>query len=320
MSDRQAVAALARAYAQGTAPAELTGHVTGLESALHLGIRAHAMRDRSTAHHCATRAVRFDPGSEFARLLVRHTADDNGNRVYDSPAAFRAFIRGGGNIGLYEQTSAALRDAYRRHRPRRVLDIGVGDGLALLPALGAGGPAVDVVEPSAELLTRTRQELHDRGIEHRAWQSTIQDFAADHDEHGEGEHWDLVQSTYAMQSLPPGDRATVLSWIARHSSTFVLVEFDVPEVPSPWEPDWFFEFVRRVERGLREYTGDRDLVGLGFVLPVVLGVFGPGPRTNYELAIDGWQRELRAAGFTDVSGRVLHDYWWRPAHIVEARR
>ncbi|MGW3473083.1 hypothetical protein ACWDKQ_32515 [Saccharopolyspora sp. NPDC000995] len=46
-------------------------------------------------------------------------------------AAFRAFIRGGGDIGLFEATSAALREFYRQHRPQWLLDIGAGDGLAL---------------------------------------------------------------------------------------------------------------------------------------------------------------------------------------------
>ena len=313
MPDRHAVAALSHAYAQGTAPADLIDHVTGLDSALHLAIRAHSLGDRGTAHDCATRATQYEPGSEFARLLIRHTATDTTD-VYDSPEAFRAFIRGGGNIGLYEQTSAALRQAHQRHRPQCVLDIGVGDGLALLPALGPDGPAVDVVEPSADLLDRTRAALTERGIDHRAWHSSFQDFAAAHDD----QHWDLVQSTYALQSLPPDDRTRALEWIARHSTAFVLIEFDVPEVLSPWEPDWFTGCVRRIERGLREYTDDRDLVGLGFILPVVLATFGPGPRTNYELAIADWQTQLRAAGFPAVSGRKLHDYWWRPAHIVEA--
>ena len=124
-----------------------------------------------------------------------------------------------------------------------------------------------------------------------------------------------------MQSLPPDDRGEVLGWIARHTRVFVLAEFDVAEVRCPFEPEWFRGCVSRVERGLREYGSDnRDLVGLGFILPVILGHFDTAARTNYECSIQDWQRELREAGFSDVGARKLHDYWWEPAYVVEAVR
>ena len=209
-----------------------------------------------------------------------------------------------------------LRAAYEEFRPGCVLDIGVGDGAALMPAVPDSGVHVDLVEPSASLLDEVVGALTHRGISHRAWRGTFQEFAREHD----AASWDLVQSSFALQSLSPGDRSRALSWIARHTRVFVLVEFDVAEVVCPFEPGWFRGCVSRVERGLREYGRDRDLVGLGFVLPVILGIFDAGGRTNYECSVRRWEWELREAGFTDVVSRELYDYWWEPAYVVEATR
>ncbi|MCI2421044.1 class I SAM-dependent methyltransferase [Saccharopolyspora sp. K220] len=299
------------AHLTGARPVEVT--VDDVESALYVAIWAHSSGDDATAHRAAGRASDYDPGSELARLLAMITAEGGATGVYDSPAAFRAFIRGGGNVGLYEATSGALREIYRQHQPQRVLDIGVGDGLALLPALVEHQPVVGVVEPSAALLAETTAELTRRGIVHHAWTQTAQDFTATHTQ-----HWDLIQSSFALQSLPPHEKAQVLHWVAAHTGRFALVEFDVPEVASVWEPAWFCDCVVRVERGLREYGADRDLVGAGFILPVILGKFGTAARTNYELAIQHWETLLRGAGFTEITTRPLADYWWRPAFLVEA--
>lgn len=306
-----------RANQRGREPVEQVSLAVDAESALLLAVWAHVAGDRDTARACAERAATFDGDSEFARLLARYVADPAGQGVYDLPAAFRAFIRGGGNVELYERTSAVLRAAHAQFRPQSVLDVGVGDGLALLPAVPDGLTHLDLVEPSASLLEETVAALVGRGVPHRAHRSTVQQFARDHD----GACWDLVQSSFAMQSLPPADRGEVLGWIVRHTRVFVLVEFDVAEVRCPFEPEWFRRCVSRVERGLREYgPHDRGLVGLGFVLPVILGHFDTAARTNYECSIHDWQRELREAGFTDVLARKLHDYWWEPAYVVEAVR
>lgn len=311
------ISAIYRAYQRGREPVEQVGSAVDAESSLLLAVWAHASGDRDTARACAERAATFDGDSEFARLLARYAADPAGQGVYDSPDAFRAFIRGGGNVELYERTSAALRAAYAQFRPRSVLDVGVGDGLALLPSVPDGLAHLDLVEPSASLLEGTVAALAGRGVPHRTYQGTVQQFARDHD----GAWWDLVQSSFAMQSLPPDDRGEVLGWIARHTRVFVLVEFDVAEITCPFAPEWFCGCVTRVEKGLREYgSDDRDLVGLGFILPVILGHFDAAARTNYECSIQDWRRELREAGFTDVAARKLHDYWWEPAYVVEAVR
>jgi hypothetical protein len=299
------------AHRAGATPADITA--SDAESALYVAIWAHSSGDDATAHRAAKQARAADSDSELARLLATITADGGTAEVYDSPAAFRAFIRGGGNIVLYEATSAALRELYQRHQPQRVLDIGTGDGLALLPALTDHRPVVGVVEPSAALLAETTAELTRRGITHHAWPHTAQDFTATHTQ-----HWDLIQSSFALQSLPAPDKAEVLRWIAAHTGRFALVEFDDVEIASVWEPEGFRDRLARLERGLREYGADRDLVGAGFILPVILGKFGTTAPTNYELPIEQWEVLLHEAGFAEVTTRRLADYWWRPAYLVEA--
>ncbi|WP_190813451.1 methyltransferase domain-containing protein [Saccharopolyspora pogona] len=299
------------AHRNGATPTDVSPD--DAESALYVAIWAYSSGDAATAHRAAEAARAFTPDSELARLLSAITANGDATAVYDSPAAFRAFIRGGGNIGLYEATSTALRKLYRHQRPQRLLDIGAGDGLALLPALTEHKPVVGVVEPSSALLAETTAGLTRRGITHHSWQDTAQDFTATHTQ-----RWDLIQSTFALQSLPTGDKTRVLRWIAAHTGRFALVEFDDVEVASVWEPAWFRDCLARVERGLREYDADRDLVGAGFILPVILGKFGTTAPTNYELAVDGWVALLREAGFAEITTRRLADYWWRPAYLLEA--
>ncbi|RRO20527.1 hypothetical protein EIL87_01140 [Saccharopolyspora rhizosphaerae] len=149
------------------------------ESALYVAVWAWSSGDLLTAHRAAVRAHRSG-GGEFARLLVALTDREDARDVYDSPAAFRAFIRGGGNVGLYEAVSQALREVYRRDRPASVLDLGVGDGLALVPALAEHRPRVGVVEPSAALLSEAEAGLAELGVDHRAWQVSAQEFVRTH--------------------------------------------------------------------------------------------------------------------------------------------
>src|ERR1700738_5146124 len=92
---------------------------------------------------------------ETVRALLAKYGDETGRDVYDQPAAFTAFVRGGGNVVLYERLSARLADGYDKTQPETLLDIGCGDGLALVPALESAGhlPArLDLVEPSVALL------------------------------------------------------------------------------------------------------------------------------------------------------------------------
>lgn len=90
-----------------------------------------------------------DPAGGLLRgVLLRYLLAASDGRVYEDPAAFQAFIGGGGNVALYRATSAALAAAYAARNVTTVLDIGSGDGRAVIAAaqsLGARAPEIDLV-------------------------------------------------------------------------------------------------------------------------------------------------------------------------------
>jgi hypothetical protein len=231
-----------------------------------------------------------------------------------SPQAFSAFIRGGGNVPLYAATSAALRQVYVRSGARSLLDIGVGDGLALLPALTESIAHVGLVEPSAAMLDLTSAQLQERGVPFHAFRGTLQAFAARSDE-----HWDIVQATFSLQSLLPEERAPMLAWLRAHGRRLLIAEFDAPEFADMYAPDRVHYVADHFEQGLAEYQADGGLVAQGFLMPVMFGYFDrSAARTNYEQPIAAWAEQLRAAGFADVATTGLYRYWWAPAYLIEA--
>ena len=158
-------------------------------------LAAHRAGDHDQAAELAAQAGLA--GSSLAGELRTYLAGDGSAPVYDQPSAFTAFIRGGGNVGLYRALSAELASRYDAAKPESLLDLGCGDGLAVVPALEQAShtPArIDLVEPSAALL----EGVHERVPSAQCWQSTAQDFLA-RDDLG----WDFVQSTFAMQSIEP---------------------------------------------------------------------------------------------------------------------
>lgn len=264
------------------------------------------------------RAAEMAPESRvFAaakRALTRITAE--GVRgVYVDGEAFGAFIRGGGNVALYRAVSPALQRAYAEHPGARLLDVGVGDGLALLPALDHHISLVTLVEPSAPMLEITRAALAERRVPHEAVAARLEDLARDRPD----ARWDLAQATFSLQSIPRDARRPLLRWLRGATPHLLLVEFDVPSHDDPLEEAWIRHVVTRYERGLAEHEGDSGLVEQGFLLPVMLGYFAPSARANDEQPISTWVEDLRQAGFSRVSSAPIHDYWWATAHLVDAR-
>ncbi|MEU4674199.1 class I SAM-dependent methyltransferase [Amycolatopsis sp. NPDC023774] len=152
--------------------------------------------------------------------LSAYLATDGSGPVYDQPVAFTAFIRGGGNVSLYERLSAALATKYAALRPESLLDLGCGDGLAVVPALTQSSfrpVRIDLVEPSAALLADVDLPGANR------FAATAESFLG-----ANGSTWNLAQSTFAMQSMTPPVRAAVLRELRPRTGTLVLAEFDVP--------------------------------------------------------------------------------------------
>jgi hypothetical protein len=288
----------------------------GASDRFYLAVLSLARGAAAEAAVHARAALRLRPGNrvyaEAATYLERLGRQGRG-QVYSDPAGFAAFIRGGGNTALYRALSHALRRAYAAHRPRTLLDVGVGDGLALLPALTPDVGRVDLVEPSRPMLARTAAALRRRGIAHRTAGITAQQLARGQ-RFGDA-HWELAQSTFALHNLSTVERHEVLSRLRRRTDRILLAEFDVRPGRS-CEPDWVNEVVERYEVGLAEYEG--GLVAQGFLMPVMFGYFDPAV-THREQPIGDWAAELTAAGFT-VQGppQLLHDYWWAPGYLVEA--
>jgi hypothetical protein len=255
--------------------------------------------------------------AEAVKYLNRVQREGKSN-VYVTPDAFGAFIRGGGNVPLYENTSAALKRIYGEYDSLSLLDVGAGDGLALLPALTHAKARIrhlDVLEPSLVMLNKASDELNRRNIDHRAVNATIQQFML-----ASPGKYDLIQSTFALQSLKPAERSQILAWLKRHTSRLLIVEFDAPGFAGMVDPQRVRYFIEHYERGLAEYAGDGDLVAQGFLMLVFFGGFDPGEaRVNWEMPIAEWVTQLRAAGFSDIHTEPIYDYWWAPAFLIDAR-
>jgi hypothetical protein len=250
-----------------------------------------------------------------AACLAGSPQDEGGRSVYAAADGFRAFIRSGGNVLLYAAVSAALRGVYDGYDRVSLLDLGVGDGRALVPALGPSVTDITLVEPSADLLTAARSRLDEARVPYRAHETTAQAFVG----RAAGQ-WDVAQATFSLQSLPPAERMGVLGWLAGHAGRLLVVEFDVPAFTDRFHPAFVRSVLDRFRRGLLEYGEDRRLVGEGFLLPVMFGFFRTGAeRTNYEAPLETWGAQVRSAGFTHVEMRTLCDYWWGPAFLIDAR-
>lgn len=269
-------------------------------------LAAYRSGDRDQAAELARRA-----GSPLADELRIHLAGESSAPVYDQPEAFTVFIRGGGNVELYRRLSEELAARYDAVKPESLLDLGCGDGLAVVPALGQAKhmpTRIDLVEPSGALLDVVRERVPAA----QCWPSTAQDFLA-RDDLG----WDFTQSTFALQSIEPAQRAGVLRTLQPRTGTLVLAEFDVPEF-TEGSPEHLRSLVARYERGVAEYGADASLVAQGFLLPVLLGIVSGRERTNWEHPAATWVEQLKMAGFTQVGVEPLADYWWSPAVLITA--
>ncbi|SEO90813.1 hypothetical protein SAMN02800692_2692 [Luteibacter sp. UNC138MFCol5.1] len=269
-----------------------------------------AGRDDDATH--ALRRVSGD-GSIMARALLHALNDGATNGAYDEAAAFQTFIRAGGNVPLYASVGETLAAVYDERRPATLLDIGTGDGMALLPALAnASQPPADVtvVEPHPGLLA----SLTARRPDVRAIAATLEAFAASLTGN---DRWDLAQSTFALQSVAPEARREALRRLRPHVGELAIVEFDVPDLA--WASDEMSaSLARRYERAASEYGADAELVAGGFLAPMLLGQIRAARPSNWEQPIAAWMDELRDCGFVRIDVEHVHDYSWAPAMLLRA--
>jgi len=278
-----------------------------------------AQGDHIGALAVCRRAAAADPEARLPAALKRYlepvTSDVSGfsqEAVYGEPTAFEAFIDGGDNPALYAATIRSLRKL--DPNPSSVLDIGCGDGRVTRATIGPGTARLHLVEPSATMMAAAVEAVASTDGQDRAVSTTtagIETLVSDSD----GNSWARAQATFALHTIPPDRRPSVLAWLVQRVGTVAVVEFDVPEFD-----DGSVEHARyavaRYELGLAEYHSSEPVTS-GFLMPVLVGQFNPAAtRHTWEQPVSGWCRELTAAGFEAVTHTGIHDYWWAPAHLI----
>jgi hypothetical protein len=291
------------------------------ESALdhfYLAVLAYGHQDFANAAAAAARASEQSPGNAVfkeAVVYLQRVLSDGKQNVYVTPEAFGVFIRGGGNVQLYTNTSAAMRAVYESYPGGvTILDVGVGDGLALLAALSDKIKEVTLVEPSAAMLAVASKALAERGVAVDGVNTSLQEFVKT-----EQGAWDIAEGTYSFQALPPKDHPPLFSWLRANTKRLLIAEFDPPDFVNMFSPDRVKYMVERYELGLAEYTTDNGLVAQGFLMPIFFGGYDQTvARANYEQPIDAWIKALARAGFTNIEKRPIFNYWWAPAYLIDA--
>ncbi|HZS04983.1 MAG TPA: class I SAM-dependent methyltransferase [Blastocatellia bacterium] len=275
-------------------------------------------QDFDQAAHYSSQAAMQEPDNLVytqAAAYLNRVLKEGRQNVYATGDGFAAFIRGGSNPSLYDAAVAALHGVYLEYSAIRLLDIGPGNGRALLPALTGNIHELDLVEPSRAMLGELQTALAGHVIPHRAFCGTLQQFAGQ-----SADNWDVIQATFSLQSISTAERLGLFTWLREHGARLLIAEFDVPEFAQMHAPDRVEYVVEHYRRGLAEYAGDGGLVAQGFLMPVMFGYFdGTAARTNYEQPIQAWAGQLKQAGFTTVETRFLYPYWWASAYLIDAR-
>ena len=253
-------------------------------------------------------------GLHMASALLTLVASETPTGAYDQAEAFEAFIQGGGNVALYDALSGFLATAYDHLLPVSLLDIGAGNGLALVPALQrARTPPrfIDVVEPNAELLASLSRSLDLHAAHRLGFEAFVERLPV-------GSRWDAAQSTFALQSIPPKERRLALQRLAPHIDVLLVAEFDLP-VHEAGSDELYRSLARRYEQAARECGADAALVATGFLGPMLLGQLNATAPSNWEQTADAWVDELASCGYTDIHVEHIHDYSWAPAVGITAR-
>ena len=252
--------------------------------------------------------------SALARGLADFLGAQRAPGVYDEPTAFEAFIDHGANPELYRRTIEVLAAVHADVRPDAVADIGCGDGRVTAAVLDRATTRVDLVEPSIALLRHAVDAVARPGAEVVAHPIGASDLAAEVDA---DQRWDVVQSTYAMHTIPPADRPALFEWLAGRCDRLLIVEFDVPALDDR-SPAHIAYLAERYEAGVREYLDHPEAID-GFLMPVLVGQLQPAAaRHTFEQPIAEWEARLRDAGFRTTT-RPVFDYWWAPAVLIDAR-
>lgn len=284
----------------------------------YLALQAYGEQQFEMASRLADQAAGHDPENallSYSAAYLKRILATPEKGVYATGDGFSKFIRGGGNISLYQAVSQALRKIYEEYSALKLLDIGAGDGLALLPALTEAVQELHVLEPSPALLGSLEDQLNKRGVKFVSHPCQVQELMK-----SSGETWDLLQATFSLQSIRPEERSEMFRWMRKTGKRLVMVEFDVPEFSGMFSMDRVQYVFDRYQRGLLEYGDTRDAVAFGFLIPVMFGYFDKSQRrVNFEQPMIQWVEEIRSAGFSRISTRTMYEYWWGSAFLIDAK-
>ena len=266
--------------------------------------------------------------AQAGRWLAK-VAQDGETGAYLDADAFAAFIRGGGNIALYDAVESLVAAAWDDYRPATILDIGPGDGKVIAGALRRTPlqprATFDLVEPAVNLLPKAVDQInqHAPQVEIRSFNGTIQSFMA---EVPATARWDLCQATWSMQNLSPTERAPLFRWLRERCTTLLIAEFDVQTETYPLlSPERIRLIHDKYVAGIAEYTGKmapalEERVKQGFLMPILFGYFRSGAgRSTCEQTIGQWIAEIEAGGFRDVQRQLIYPYWWADAYLLIAQ-
>jgi hypothetical protein len=266
--------------------------------------------------------------AQAARWLAK-VAQGGETQAYLDADAFAAFIRGGGNIALYDAVESLVAAAWDDYRPVTILDIGPGDGKVIAGALRRTRlqlrSRLDLVEPAINLLPKAVEQIgqHAPQVEVRGFNGTIQSFMA---EAPVTARWDLCQATWSLQNLSPTERTPLFRWLRERCAALLIAEFDVQTEMYPLlSPERIRLIHDKYIAGIAEYPGKMDpaleaRVKQAFLMPVLFGYFRSGAgRSTCEQTIEEWTAELEAGGFGDVQRKLIYPYWWADAYLLTAQ-
>jgi ubiquinone/menaquinone biosynthesis C-methylase UbiE len=258
--------------------------------------------------------------------------------LYVDPSGFEAFTRGGSNVALYEAVHEALGKLYAsRGSDLSLLDVGCGEGAALVPALKRAQEAaraegreefplkkIALLEPSSMLAACERKlreaaEALGISVEVESISSNIEQVCSSL------EHFSFVESSFALQNVNKHDRARVLSELAKKCDVFVLIEFDCSAIDlseaARFEDRTIDGFLEKYIGGVNEFNAQlSESYGLsenqmsaaieGFLVPILFHNFTGHSKLNEQSAAQ-WLDELRTT-FSDVRVQTINEYWWAP--------
>jgi SAM-dependent methyltransferase len=235
-----------------------------------------------------------------------------GRDVYATPDGFRAFIDNASNVALYRATIDHLSRRHRELLPTSVVDIGCGDGRVTHACLAPGVSAVHLVEPSDALMSDALGRT-EWPVVPTAHTTDLTGFVSSL---GPTDRFAIVQSTFALHTIAPGERSRALASLHAHTNRLIVVDFDIPEFADRSREHAEYA-IERYRIGVAEYAGIPAAIS-GFLMPVLLGQFeATAARHTFEQPVARWIEDLAAAGF-DPRVEMIHDYWWGPAFCMEA--